>query len=220
MLQRSNVRNFERLEELANSVTHGVGLLFSLAGLALLVTVGVLRGTIWHIVSCAIYGATLVLLYAASSLYHAVREEKIKKIFQVFDHCAIYLLIAGTYTPFLLVNIRTAGKWVWFLLVFIWMLALGGIVLKSLFFERLPVFSTTLYVLMGWTAIIIIKPLLTYLSLHAVLWLVGGGIFYTSGIFFFVRERLRLSHTIWHVFVMLGSICHFCAVYFYVLPAR
>jgi hemolysin III len=214
------VSNLERLEELANSVTHGLGLLLSLAGLALLVTVAVLRGTVWHIVGCAIYGATLVLLYAASTVYHAVQKEKIKKVFQVFDHCAIYLLIAGTYTPFLLVNIRSAGKWVWFLFVFIWMLALGGIILKSLFFHRLPVFSTVLYVLMGWTAIIIIKPLLTYLSFHAVLWLVGGGIFYTSGIFFFVRERLRLSHTIWHVFVMLGSICHFCAVYFYVLPAR
>jgi hemolysin III len=211
---------FERLEELANSVTHGIGLLLSVAGLALLVTIAIPRGTVWHIVSCAIYGATLVILYAASTLYHTFQQEKIKKIFRIFDHCAIYLLIAGTYTPFLLVNIRNAGKWVWFLFVFIWMLALGGIVLKSLFFHRLPVFSTVLYVLMGWTAIVIIKPLLTYLSLHAVLWLVGGGIFYTSGIFFFATERLRLSHTIWHLLVMLGSICHFCAVYFYVLPAR
>jgi len=210
----------ERLEELANSVTHGVGLILSLAGLALLVTVAVLRGTVWHIVSCAIYGATLVLLYAASTLYHSCQHEKIKRIFRVFDHCAIYLLIAGTYTPFLLVNIRKAGGWVWFLFVFIWMLALGGIVLKSLFFHRLPVFSTVLYVLMGWTAIIIIKPLLASLSFHGILWLLGGGVFYTSGIFFFVSERLRLSHTIWHVFVMLGSVCHFCAVYYYVLPGR
>jgi hemolysin III len=210
----------ERLEELANSVTHGLGLLLSLAGLALLVTGAVLRGTVWHVVSCAIYGATLVLLYGASTLYHSCRQEKIKKIFRLFDHCAIYLLIAGTYTPFLLVNLRAAGKWVWFLFAFIWMLAMGGIVLKGLFFDRLPVFSTVLYVLMGWTAIVIIKPLLTHLSLHSVLWLIGGGIFYTSGIFFFASERLRLSHTIWHVFVMLGSACHFCAVYFYVLPGR
>lgn len=210
----------ERLEELANSITHGIGLLLSLAGLAVLVSIAVLRGTVWHIVSCAIYGATLVLLYAASTLYHSFQQGKIKKIFRIFDHCAIYLLIAGTYTPFLLVNIRSAGKWVWFLFAFIWMLALGGIILKSLFFHRLPAFSTVLYVLMGWTAIVIIKPLLTYLSLHAVLWLVGGGIFYTSGILFFATERLRLGHTIWHLFVMLGSVCHFCAVYFYVLPAR
>ena len=210
----------ERLEELANSLTHGLGLLLSLAGLALLVTVAVLRGTVWHVVSSAIYGATLVLLYGASTLYHSCRQEKIKKIFRLFDHCAIYLLIAGTYTPFLLVNLRAAGKWVWFLFAFIWMLALGGIVLKGLFFDRLPVFSTVLYVLMGWTAIVIIKPLLTHLSLHSVLWLIGGGVFYTSGIFFFASERLRLSHTIWHVFVMLGSACHFCAVYFYVLPGR
>src|SRR6266480_3029785 len=210
----------ERLEELANSVTHGIGLVLSVAGLALLVTVAVLRGTMWHVVSCAIYGATLVLLYAASTLYHSFQQEKIKKIFRIFDHCAIYLLIAGTYTPFLLVNIRSAGRWVWFLFAFIWILAVGGIVLKSLFFHLLPVFSTVLYVLMGWTAIVIIKPLLTYLPPHAVLWLVGGGIFYTSGIFFFASERLRLSHTIWHLFVMLGSTCHFCAVYFYVLPGR
>src|ERR671934_322883 len=126
IVQGEFMSKLERLEELANSVTHGVGLLLSLAGLALLVTVAVLRGTVWHIVSCAIYGATLVLLYAASTLYHTVREEKIKKLFRVFDHCAIYLLIAGTYTPFLLVNIRGAGKWVWFLFVFIWMLAMGG----------------------------------------------------------------------------------------------
>jgi len=210
----------ERLEELANSVTHGVGLVLSMAGLAVLVTIAVLRGTVWHVVSCAIYGATLVVLYAASTLYHSCQQEKIKKILRIFDHCAIYLLIAGTYTPFLLVNIRSAGKWVWFLFVFIWVLAIGGIILKSLFFHRLPVFSTALYVLMGWAAIVIIKPLLTYLSLHAVLWLIGGGIFYTSGIFFFASERLRLSHTIWHLFVMLGSACHFCAVYFYVLPGR
>lgn len=210
----------ERLEELANTVTHGIGLLLSIAGLGVLITVAVLRGTVWHVVSCAIYGATLVLLYAASTLYHSFQQEKIKSIFRIFDHCAIYLLIAGTYTPFLLVNIRTAGVWVWFLFVFIWMLALGGIILKSLCFHRLPAFSTVLYVLMGWTAIVIIKPLLTYLSLHAVFWLVGGGIFYTSGVFFFASERLRLSHTIWHVFVMLGSICHFCAVYFYVLPSH
>jgi len=210
----------ERLEELANSVTHGIGLVLSVAGLAVLVTIAVLRGTMWHVVSCAIYGATLVVLYAASTLYHSCQQEKIKKILRIFDHCAIYLLIAGTYTPFLLVNIRSAGKWVWFLFVFIWVLAIGGIILKSLFFHRLPAFSTALYVLMGWAAIVIIKPLLTYLSLHAVLWLIGGGIFYTSGIFFFASERLRLSHTIWHLFVMLGSACHFCAVYFYVLPGR
>jgi len=210
----------ERLEELANSVTNGVGLVLSMAGLAVLVTIAVLRGTVWHVVSCAIYGATLVVLYAASTLYHSCQQEKIKKILRIFDHCAIYLLIAGTYTPFLLVNICSAGNWVWFLFVFIWVLAIGGIILKSLFFHRLPVFSTALYVLMGWAAIVIIKPLLTYLSLHAVLWLIGGGIFYTSGIFFFASQRLRLSHTIWHLFVMLGSACHFCAVYFYVLPGR
>jgi len=219
-MQGRIMSKLERLEELANSVTHGVGLVLSMAGLAVLVTIAVLRGTVWHVVSCAIYGATLVVLYAASTLYHSCQQEKIKKILRIFDHCAIYLLIAGTYTPFLLVNIRSAGKWVWFLFVFIWVLAIGGIILKSLFFHRLPVFSTALYVLMGWAAIVIIKPLLTYLSLHAVLWLIGGGIFYTSGIFFFASERLRLSHTIWHLFVMLGSACHFCAVYFYVLPGR
>src|SRR5947207_12529497 len=168
----------ERLEEWANSVTHGIGLLLSIAGLAVLVTVAVLRGTMWHVVSCAIYGATLVLLYAASTLYHSFQQEKIKKIFRVFDHCAIYLLIAGTYTPFLLVNIRSAGRWVWFLFAFIWILAVGGIVLKSLFFHRLPVFSTVLYVLMGWTAIVIIKPRLTYVPLPAILWRLGVGIFY------------------------------------------
>lgn len=212
--------NLERLEELANSVTHGIGMVLSIVGLAVLVTVAVLRGTAWHIVSCAIYGATLVLLYTASTLYHSFQQEKIKKIFRIFDHCAIYLLIAGTYTPFLLVNIRAAGRWVWFMFAFIWILALGGIVLKSLFMHRLPVFSTVLYVLMGWAAIVIIKPLLTYLSLHAVIWLVAGGVFYTSGVFFFAAERLRLSHTIWHLFVLLGSTCHFCAVYFYVLPGH
>jgi len=205
-------------EELASSVTHGIGLVLSIAGLSLLVTFAAIRGTAWHVVSCAIYGATLVLLYAASTFYHSFRKAGVRRVFRILDHCCIYLLIAGTYTPFLLVSLRGAGNWIWAVFVLMWGLALAGILLKAFFTGHFAFISTLFYIGMGWIAIFILKPMLDHLPLHAIVWLVAGGLCYTFGTLFFGWIRVRLSHTIWHVFVMLGSACHFAAVYFYVLP--
>lgn len=209
---------FDWKTELANSLTHGVGLVLSIAGLALLVTFAAIRGTAWHVVSCAIYGTTLVLLYAASTFYHSFRKAGVRRVFRILDHCCIYLLIAGTYTPFLLVSLRSAGPWIWVVLVLMWALTLAGIFIKAFFTGRFTVISTLFYIGMGWIAIFILKPMLEHLPLRAIFWLLAGGLSYTFGTLFFGWIRLRMSHTIWHLFVMLGSACHFAAVYFYVLP--
>jgi hemolysin III len=204
-------------EELANALTHGFGLLLSIAGAVALVAVSILHGTAWHIVSCSIYGFTLVLLYFSSTLYHAISTPRLKRMFRLFDHSAVYLLIAGTYTPFTLVNLR--GGWGWTLFGVVWVLTLAGITFKYVALDRFHA-STVLYVLMGWLVVLGIKPVLTFVTLHGFLWLLGGGLFYTVGVFFFASKRIPYSHAIWHVFALCGSICHYWAVFFYVLPHR
>jgi hemolysin III len=204
-----------RGEEIANSITHGVGAVLSIAGLVTLIVGAALRGNAWHIVTCSIYGATLVLLYVASTLYHALPEGRAKHVFLILDHSAIYLLIAGTYTPLTLVTLR--GGWGWALFGFVWGLAVLGIVFKSLFVGRLAILSTIVYILMGWCALIAIRPLLQVLPWNAFLWLLAGGLAYTLGVIFFA-SKYRYAHTIWHLFVLAGSACHFVAVYKYVLP--
>jgi hemolysin III len=206
------------LEELANSLTHGVGLLLSVAGLAALVVVAAKRGTAWHIVSCAVYGATLVLLYAASTLYHAVRSPRAKRICKVMDHSAIYLLIAGTYTPFTLVNLR--GPWGWTLFGMVWGLALVGVLWKIWFVDHFVVVSTTVYLLMGWLVVIAVKPVITLIPAGGLALILAGGLAYTAGVGFFAWRRLPYHHTVWHAFVLAGSICHYFAVLLYVLPPR
>lgn len=203
-------------EELANAVTHGLGLALSVAGLAVLVVLASLRGTAWHIVACSVYGATLVALYAVSTVYHSVRHPRAKQIVRVFDHSAIYLLIAGTYTPFALVNLR--GVWGWTLLGLVWTLAVAGILFKIFAGIRFPKLSTLAYILMGWLALIAIRPILTHVPLHGVEWLLAGGLAYTFGVVFYAWKRVPYNHAIWHVFVLVGSICHYFAVMFYVLP--
>jgi hemolysin III len=205
-------------EELANTVTHGFGLLLSIAGAVALVAASVLHGTAWHIVSCSVYGFTLVLLYFSSTLYHAVSTPHLKQTFRLFDHSAVYLLIAGTYTPFTLVNLR--GGWGWTLFGVVWVLTLGGITFKYVAPGRFPVLSTTIYVLMGWLVVLGIKPVLTFVPLHGFFWLLAGGLFYTVGVFFFASKRIPYSHAIWHLFALCGSICHYWAVFFYVLPHK
>jgi hemolysin III len=204
-----------RGEEIANSITHGVGAVLSIAGLVALIIGAALRGNAWHIVTCSIYGATLVLLYLASTLYHALPEGRAKHVFLILDHSAIYLLIAGTYTPLTLVTL--GGGWGWALFGFVWGLAVLGIVFKSLFVGRLAVLSTIVYILMGWCAVVAIRPLLQVLPWNAFLWLLAGGLAYTLGVIFFA-SKYRYAHTIWHFFVLAGSACHFVAVYEYVLP--
>ena len=206
------------LEEIANAITHGIGLLLSIAGFVVLLVLAALRGTAWHIVACSIYGATLICLYTASTLYHAVISPRVKRALRIFDHSAIYLLIAGTYTPFLLVSLR--GPWGWSLFGVIWGLALVGVLFKFWFVERFAILSTVVYIAMGWLVVIAAKPVITHLPLTAIIWLLAGGLAYTGGVIFFAAKRIPYSHAIWHLFVLAGSICHYFAVLSTVIPPR
>lgn len=191
-----------------------MGLVASVAGLCVLVYLGVVRGETLHVASAGVYGATLVALYAASTLYHAFRKPGIKRVLRVLDHCAIYLLIAGTYTPFVLVGI--GGGWGWTLFGIVWCMAVAGIVFKVFFTGRFAVLSTAAYVAMGWLGVVALKPILESLSAGAILWLVAGGVLYTAGTLFYHR-RIPYSHALWHLFVLAGSACHFVAIALYVL---
>ncbi len=201
-------------EEIANSITHGLGFVLSIAGLAVLVTLAAVRGTVWHVVACSIYGTTLVLLYLSSTLYHAIQAPRAKRVFRVFDHSAIYLLIAGTYTPFVLITLR--GPLGWTLFGLQWGLALAGILFKSLTREGYEIASTIVYALMGWMGIVGIRSMYVSLTWGGIAWILAGGLFYTVGILFFALNR-RYCHAIWHVFVLAGSVCHFCAVLRYIV---
>jgi len=202
--------------ELANSVTHGVGLGLSIAGLAVLVVFAVLHGSARHVVACSVYGATLVALYLTSTMYHSIQEPSAKRVWRILDHSAIYLLIAGTYTPFALVTLR--GGWGWSTFGVVWGLAILGILFKAFTTGRYRAASLVVYLLMGWLALVILKPLLSSLHYGGVIFLLVGGLFYTVGVIFYLARRIPHHHAIWHLFVMIGSTCHFFAVMFYVLP--
>jgi hemolysin III len=204
-------------EEWVNALTHGLGVVASALGGAALVYLAVRLGDFWQIVGAAVYAASLVLLYSASTLYHAVRSGSAKARLRVLDHCAIYLLIAGTYTPFALGALR--GQRGWSLLLVLWSLALGGIVYKLFLLERFPRLSTGMYLAMGWLAVPMLPSMARLLPLSTVLWLVAGGVAYTAGTYFFHATRIRYAHAIWHGFVLTGSACHFVAVLSQVLPA-
>jgi hemolysin III len=201
-------------EELAHSVTHGAGLVAALAGLVVLVVLAVRGGDPWRVVACSVYAATLVLLYLASTLYHALSATRVRGLFQIFDHSAIFLLIAGTYTPFALVNLR--GPWGWTLFGIVWGLAAAGVTFKAIFGARWPIVSTVIYLAMGWTVVIAAKPLSAVLPIGGMAWLAAGGLAYTGGVVFYAWERLRYSHAIWHLFVVAGSVFHYIAVLQYV----
>ena len=205
------------MDELANAITHGLGLALALAGVPVLVYLAATRGTVWHVVGVSIYGATLIALYAASTIYHSfsIRTPD-KRALRIIDHSAIYLLIAGTYTPFTLVNLR--GPWGWTLLGLVWSMAVLGIAWKLFHVHRFPVVSTAIYVAMGWLALIALKPLAHAVPLSGLAWIFAGGIAYTGGIIFFGWQRYRFNHAVWHIFVMVGSICHYVAVARYVVP--
>jgi len=204
------------VSELANSVTHGIGLGLSIAGFAALLVLATVRGGAWQIVSCAIYGVTLICVYASSTLYHGLPSRRAKRLFRIFDHSAIFLLIAGTYTPFLLVNLR--GGWGWSLLGIVWGLTAAGIVLKAWFVDRHPILFTGVYVLIGWLALIAVKPLFQAVPTIGLIWLLAGGLMYTVGIVFYAWKRIPYNHVIWHLFVMVGSTCHYFAVVYSVIP--
>jgi len=203
-----------RGEELANSLSHGLAFIAALAALPILIVAAARQGSAMNIVGASVFAATMVMLYLASALYHALPRSRFKKIFQKLDHGAIYLLIAGTYTPFTLGVLR--GAWGWTLFGLVWGLAVTGVVLKA--FDRLshPLISTGLYLVMGWLVMIAIAPLSSLLPTAGLLWLLAGGLAYTTGVFFFVADaRLRYSHFVWHIFVMAGTACHFLAVLWY-----
>ena len=197
-----------------NGYSHLAGALLSTAGLVLLVVYASLQGNAWNIVAVSIYGATLVLVYATSTLYHGL-QGRAKAVLQRLDHCAIYLLIAGSYTPFALVTLR--GPWGWSLFGVIWGLALIGIAQELWIGRRTRVFSMLIYLLMGWLALIAVRPLMTALPAGGFAWLLAGGLFYTVGIGFFLYDaKFRHFHGIWHLFVLAGSACQFVSVFWYV----
>lgn len=197
-------------DEIASALTHGVGAAAALAGGAVLITLAAIRGDAWQLGAAIVFGVTLLLLYLASTLYHAIRHPVAKGRLKVFDHCAIYLLIAGTYTPFTLVGLR--GRWGWGLFIAIWTLALAGVVFKLFYTGRFKRLSTAIYVAMGWLVLVAIKPVLAALDAWTFGWLVAGGLFYTLGTVFYHRESLPYAHAIWHLFCIAGSVCHYLAV--------
>lgn len=205
-------------EELANALTHGVGLLASLIGMPILVLSALHRGEVTAVVGTSVFGATLIALYAASTFYHAVPHPELKQKFRLADHMAIYLLIAGTYTPFTLGVLR--GTWGWTLFGVVWTLAALGVLFKLWFgsgrFHRL---STAIYVAMGWVIVLAIRPLVQSMEHAGLLLLIAGGLSYTGGVVFYMDKRRAWTHPVWHVFVLGGSVCHYFAVLFYAWPA-
>lgn len=205
-------------EEKLNVISHAFGLILSVIALVLLVVFASLEGSAWHIVSFSIYGASLIVLYAASTFYHNSKTPKLRYRLNIFDHASIYVLIAGTYTPFTLVVL---DGWVgWTIFGVSWGLALTGVILKLFFIGKYDKISTIAYVLMGWLIVFAIKPLVQNLPLEGLLWLLGGGISYTVGAILYSIKSIKYNHAIFHIFVLLGSFCHFIAVFFYVLPIK
>jgi hemolysin III len=213
---RRDLPEYTRGEERAHVITHGLGAVLSLAALVLLVGLTWVRGDAWHRVSTAIYGATLVVLYGGSTLYHSARSPRWRHVAKVIDHCAIYLLIAGTYTPFTLVTLR--GPWGWSLFGVVWGLALVGVIAEAWWVYRPEKLASVLYLALGWLVVVAVKPLLAALPPAGLGWLVAGGLCYSLGTVFYVMKKTRYMHAVWHLFVLGGSVCHFIVVVFYVVP--
>ncbi len=206
---------FKLGEILANAISHGIGALAALVGAAYLIAASA-HSSPWIHASCAVFSVTLVLVYLCSTLYHSLVRTRARHIFQVLDHSAIYLLIAGTYTPFALVSLH--GGIGWLLFGVVWTLAVAGVIFKSFAVDRFAVASALVYLFQGWIAVFAIHPLLIAIGRHGVLWLGAGGLAYTLGIFFFALDRLRYFHATWHLFVLAGSVAHYFAILFYVVP--
>jgi hemolysin III len=197
-------------EEIANAVTHGIGALLAIAALVLLVVFSALQGSAWHVSSFAIFGSTMVVLYVMSTLYHSLTHIRAKKLFRKFDHMSIFLLIAGTYTPFCLTALR--GWLGWTIFGIVWACAIGGIIVKAFHTGKGALISTVLYIIMGWIIIFFIRPVYETMSAEGFSFLLLGGAFYTLGAFFFIREKIPYNHSIWHLFVLAGSTFHFFSV--------
>ncbi|MBE2215040.1 MAG: hemolysin III family protein [Opitutaceae bacterium] len=205
-------------EEIANAVTHGLGVGLGVVALVILVVLSAGTGDPWRVVAFSIYGATLIALYLASTLYHSIPVPAAKRVLQRLDHAAIYLLIAGSYTPLLLVTLRSAMGWTFFGIV--WGVALIGCALEFVAGRRWRRLSLALYLALGWVAVLIFKQIWVSLSAGGIAWLVAGGATYTAGVIFYVWKRLPYSHAIWHLFVLGGSVCHFLLFLSHVLPLR
>ncbi len=216
MLPQTETPVYSIKEEIANSITHGVGLILSIAGLAVLIAFASRLGNAWHVVSCTIFATTLILQYSFSTLYHSIQLPRAKSVMRILDHSAIFLLIAGTYTPFMLVNLR--GAWGWTLFSIVWALALLGVLFQVSLLRRWQGISLSLYIGMGWVVVVAMKPMLDAVAPGGLILLLLGGLAYTSGVGFYLWKNLRYHHAIWHGFVLAGSILHFFAVLFYVIP--
>jgi len=216
MIETTTFKRYSPGEEIASSITHGVGIILAIAGLGVLTAFASVYGNVWHIVSVSIFGAMMILLYTASTLYHSARSPRARAVLQIFDHCAIFLMIAGTYTPFTLVSLH--GPWGWSLFGVIWGLALFGIVFELASYRRYRVISLGLYLGMGWALIAAVKPMLAGVAPGGLILLLAGGLSYTLGTGFYVLRQIRYHHAIWHLFVLAGSIFHFFAILLYVIP--
>ena len=201
----------------ANAVTHGVGAVLSVCGAVYLIAICA-HGTVWQLVSCTVFAVTLVLVYLCSTLYHSLVLTGARHVFQVLDHSAIYLLIAGTYTPFTLVSMR--GPVGWWLFGVVWTLAVAGVLFKSVALGRFEVASALVYLGMGWVGVVATRQILHAIGWHGVGWIALGGAAYTLGILFFALDRLKYFHALWHVFVLAGSMAHYVAILLYVAPRR
>lgn len=210
-------RVYSRGEEIANWITHGVGLAASIGGLTLLIVFSSMRGNAWHVVSFTVFGLALLILYTVSTIYHASRSPRTKSVFRRLDHAAIFLLIAGTYTPFLLTNLR--GPWGWTLFGVIWGLCGAGAVFQLFFGGRYRLVSTLAYLFVGWLILVALGPLVANVPNGGVWLLVAGGLCYTIGVMFYLWKQLRYHHAVWHTFVLGGSTCHFLAVFLFLLPS-
>jgi hemolysin III len=207
-------REQSQREEIANSISHGIGFVAALVGTPFLITQAARHGNVGFVVGASLFSATATFLYLASTLYHALPVGKTKRVFRVLEHSAIFLLIAGTYTPFMLGVLY--GVWGWILLTIIWGLAAAGVVLKVFYRASLPILSISLYLFMGWMIVIAINPLIAKVPLPGLLWLIAGGLSYTIGVVFFaIDSRLQYAHLIWHLFVLAGTTCHYFAVLWY-----
>jgi hemolysin III len=209
-------KSYTKEEEIIHAVTHGLGFLLSVAACSVLVVLASQRGSAWHVTSVAIFGASLMLLYAASTVYHSLTNQRAKRIFRFMDYSAIYVLIAGSYTPFTLVTLR--GGWGWTLFGLAWGLAIAGAVIEVATRRRYKWLSMGFYLGMGWLLMVAIKPLVDALDTRSLVWLMVGGVAYTGGAFLYAKGRFKYHHAIWHVLVLVGSACHFVAVYYAVIP--
>jgi hemolysin III len=212
------IKYYSPIEEKINIISHATGFILSIVAFVLLVTHANLHGDVWHIVSFSIFGASLIILYAASTFYHSAKKSELRNRLKIIDHASIYVLIAGTYTPFTLVTLKGTIGWVIFGTS--WGLALTGIILKLFFTGKYNLISTIMYVLMGWVIVFAIKPLINNLPLEGLLWLIAGGISYTIGAILYSIKKIKFNHAIFHMFVLMGSFCHFMSVFFYVLPSE